>query len=87
MWISINEKKSSDNAKGVSVNCNNSKSTDEPQVINDFEQNLITSLKNRMLLLESENRLLADDTANKQRFTETSILTKATARAAIIKIL
>ena len=40
-----------------------------------------------MLLLESENRLLADDTDNKQRFTETSILTKATARAAIIKTL
>ena len=37
-----------------------------PQNIKSFEQ--ITALKNRILLLESENRQLKDDIANKQRF-------------------
>ena len=37
-----------------------------PQNIKGFEQ--ITALKNRILLLESENRQLKDDIANKQKF-------------------
>ena len=61
-------KVSSDNAKDVSNNSSNSKSKNAPHSISDFEQ--ITSLKNKISLLKSENRLLKDDFANKQRCIE-----------------
>ena len=63
------KKVSSDNPKDAPNNSSNSKSTNSPHNINYFEQT--TSLKNRISLLESENRLLEGDIADKQTFIET----------------
>ena len=57
------EKCSSNNAKDLQNNSSNSKSRNAPHNINDFKQ--INSLKNRISLLDFENRLLKDDIANK----------------------
>ena len=62
------KKECSNKAKDTSDNSRNSISTNASQNVNDFQQ--IISLKNRILLLESENKLLKDDIANKQNFIE-----------------
>lgn len=64
------KKESSDKAKDAPHNSNNSKATNAPQVENEFDQNLNTFLKNRISLLESENKLLKDGVASKQRLFE-----------------
>ena len=64
------KKESSDKAKDISQNSNNSKATSGPPYNHELYQNLNTSLKNRTLLLESEKRSLKDDVAHKQRFVE-----------------
>lgn len=64
------KKESSDKAKDASHNSNNSKATNAPQDETEFDQNLNTFLKNRISLLESENKLLKDGIVNKQRLFE-----------------
>ena len=65
------KKESSGKTKDVSHNSNNSKTTNAPQYNNELVQNLNTSLKNRISLLESEKRSLKDNVAIKQSFLET----------------
>ena len=64
--LQLLQKRSSEKAKDASNNSSNAKPA--PQNILNTILSIILFLKNIILLLESANRLLKDDIANKQKF-------------------